>query len=157
MLNNIGLVGLLLMLLLTLGYYYAAFKSSWKGKLFFKKSAQRQVTWGANWVFLDNTFFLVLSCTAPRALASLACHVVYWICYRRFSLACVPLFIQQVLRKETNQRRFCCNNYWRKYGCDRNISRLWSSDAFCWLDVFVCLGITDVYQEISHFSGTPKI
>ena len=67
--------------------------------------------------FLGQHIFLVLSCTAPRALASLACHVVNWICYRRFSLACVPLFIQQVLRKASNQRRFFCNNIYNARRC----------------------------------------
>ena len=68
MLNSIGLLGLLLMLLL-LGYYYAAFKSSWKGKLFFKNPHNGKlreapigfVTGGLAWLvfpFLYNKFYV---------------------------------------------------------------------------------------------------
>ena len=55
MLNNIGLPGLLLLLLVG-GYFYAAFKSSWKGKLSFRNPHNgklREAPIGFSWT----TFF----------------------------------------------------------------------------------------------------
>ena len=64
MLNSIGLLGLLLMLLL-LGYYYAALKSSWKGKLFFKNPHNgklREAPIGFSWT--THFFGSFLHCSA---------------------------------------------------------------------------------------------